>query len=110
MSNRVLVAPTVTDIGHEISVDVDQATGYLTFDTIRSVVRVAPPRELRALERLWLFARGVVHHSYDFLPKHIDIERGRSDVARAWLRLDAARHRSRDADLAAIAATAEAVP
>ena len=80
-----------------IEAAVDEASGHLTFATIRSVVRVAPPRELRALERLWLFARGVVHSSYDFLPRHIDVEQGRSDVARAWLKLDAARRESAEA-------------
>ena len=109
MSNSVLVAPAMTDTGHEISVDIDQATGYLTFDTIRSVVWTAPKEELRALEQLWLFARGVVHSPYEFLPRHIDIEQGRSDVAKAWLKLDAARRRPRDADRATITAAVETV-
>ena len=104
MPDRVLVASAMTDqsesygTGHEIEVDIDQATGHLTFDTIRRVVWTAPKAELQALERLWLFARGVVLAPGDFLPQRIDFERGRSDVARAWLKLDAARREPPEAD------------
>ena len=93
MPNSVLVATAMTDSGHEIKVDVDEASGHLTLDTVRRVVWAAPPAELRALERLWLFVRGVVLSPGDFLPQHIDVEQGRSDVARAWLKLDATRRR-----------------
>ena len=99
MPNGVLVASAMTGDGHEIEVEVDEATGRLTFDTIRRVVWTAPPGELRALEQLWLFARGVVVSPYDFLPKHIDVEQGRSDVARAWLKLDAVRRKPRSSGL-----------
>ena len=97
MSNSVLVATTMTgrseryDDDSEIEVNIDPASGLLAFGTIRRVVWTAPPAELQALERLWLFARGVVSSPDDFLPRHIDIEQGRSDVARAWLKLNAAR-------------------
>lgn len=104
MSGRVLVATPMTVAGHEIEVEIDQASGCLTFDTIRRVVRAAPQAELRALERLWLFARGVVLSPYDFLPQHIDVERGRSDVARAWLKVDAARRQSNGAGFSLTAA------
>lgn len=115
MPDRVLVASAMTvrpercDNSHGIAVDVDPTTGYLTFETIRSVVWAAPPGELQALERLWLFARGVILGDDDFLPKRIDVERGRSDVARAWLKCDAVRRRPRVSGLPTIT-TREEVP
>ena len=66
-------------------------SGYLAFGTIREVVWTAPKAELQALERLWLFARGVVLGPDDFLPQHIGFEQGRSDVAWAWLKLNESR-------------------
>ena len=102
MPDRGLVASAMTDqTDHEIEVVIDQANGRLTFDTIRRVVWTAPKAELQALERLWLFARGVVLDPDDFLPQRIDVEQGRNDVARAWLKLDAARRGPSTADIEA---------
>ena len=83
-------------------------SSHLTIDTIRRVVWTAPRSELQALERLWLFARGVALSPYEFLPRHIDVEQGRSDVAKAWLRLDRSRPSPRGADLPTITTTEEA--
>ena len=114
MPNSVLVASAMTGRPGQsgsspIDIDAGREGVQLPFDVIRRVVWDAPKKELRGLEQLWLYARGVVHTPGDFLPRHINVKWGRSDVARAWLKLDAARRESRLADLAAVTAEGAAV-
>ncbi|MYA40459.1 MAG: hypothetical protein F4Z31_01515 [Gemmatimonadetes bacterium] len=114
MPNSVLLASAMTGRpgqggSSQIDIDAGREGVQLPFEVIRRVVWDAPKKELRGLEQLWLYARGVVLSPGDFLPRHINVKWGRSDVARAWLKLDAVRERPRSSGLHTIA-TPEEVP